>query len=74
MQEVQRWQNILIATQNMLGSRKMKNGKELSEHIAQPICNHAECTEYTNTLYLLFGMKETASELEFQSIDSETAI
>jgi hypothetical protein len=72
--EVQRWQNILIATQNMLGARKMKIGKELTEHISKPIQTHNNCTEYTNTLYLLLGMKETAFGHPSNSLDPETAI
>ena len=50
MGDVQRWQNILIATQNMLGARKMKIGKELTEHLSKPIRSHRDCIEYTNTL------------------------
>ncbi len=41
---------------------------------AKQISNHAKCTEYTNTLYLILGMQEIECGLEFESIYSKTEI
>ena len=74
LQEVQRWQNMMIVTQNMLTSKKLKTGKELSEHIAKPTRSHTNCTEYTDKLHILLGMKATVNGLAFQSLDNKTSI